>query len=113
MGQHWPSLGPTWEMVKQAKAGNYNRQQFADDYIDLIKQRYGTAQNVVDRIPDQSILLCYEPPYQYCHRHTLARWLNTNAYDSCVIEEILTEQDIEQQQKQTKKGQILSDLIDF
>ena len=31
------------------------------------------------------ILLCYEKPDEFCHRHILAEWLNEHGYDCCEI----------------------------
>ena len=35
---------------------------------------------------DQIILLCYEKPDDFCHRHLVAQWLTEHGYDTQEIE---------------------------
>lgn len=42
--------------------------------------------SIVASIPPLSILLCYEKPTDFCHRHIVAHWIETNT--GIVIREI-------------------------
>ena len=41
-----------------------------EDFINLLKNMTNNAENVV--------LLCYEKPSDFCHRHLVADWINNN-----------------------------------
>lgn len=97
-GEHRPELGPTWEMVKQAKQGYMTHEQFAEQYIQTLHNRGFTPQSIVDRLPENAILLCYETPQDFCHRHVLTDWLKQHQVDA-EIRELLTEDEQRQQEQ--------------
>ena len=43
-------------------------------------------QRIVASIPPLSILLCYEKPSDFCHRHIIAQWIETNT--GIIVQEI-------------------------
>lgn len=51
----------------------------ADDYIirylALLAERGKSPQEVADALPEGAVLLCYEKPTDFCHRHIAAEWL--------------------------------------
>ena len=46
------------------------------EYLQLLNTtRKLNPQQVVDDLDDGSILLCYEVPSEFCHRHIAAEWI--------------------------------------
>lgn len=105
-GEHWPELGPTWEMVQRAKNGE--EIDFKHEYLTLLEnKRKFTPEYVVNILPDQAILLCYERPFDYCHRHVLSEWLSSS--NLCTIKELLTHDE----QRYTKQQQIIEQTLEW
>ena len=67
-------LMPSWELIDMAKKHDY------EQYIRLYREKLAkvSLRDVLDSIPDNSILLCYEKPDKFCHRHIVRNWLNEN-----------------------------------
>jgi hypothetical protein len=80
MGATFPLLAPEWAMVDSIKKGLISEKEYTLQYINLIKNRRNqgqlTAAMIYDMLPENSILLCYEPPNEFCHRRVLAEWIN-------------------------------------
>lgn len=70
-------LAPTSDMVFSLKRDRrgYNQRKYVRDYIDVLHERNIKPQELIDSLPDGSILLCYESPDDFCHRHLLANWV--------------------------------------
>ena len=73
-------IAPDKEKIKLLKSGEMSEEEFTRLYIekvepllDDIKFRHG------------SVLLCYEPSDEFCHRHVLAKLLRARGYE---IEEL-------------------------
>lgn len=75
-GKHFPLLAPTWDMVMGVKNGKLNEHQYAEMYFNHT-QRKITAERVLDLLPDNACLLCYEPGFTFCHRRLVAMWIET------------------------------------
>lgn len=76
-GKSLPILAPTWDMVMSSKNGTISQHQYSDMYFNhLLKQRV-TIEDVVGALPDDACLLCYEPPFIFCHRRLVALWIET------------------------------------
>lgn len=106
-GEHRPEFGPSWELVQKTKSGQLTHQQFAQQYLVELQQRGLTPQEVVDRLPDGAILLCYEAPEDFCHRHILAEWLQQGA--DVQVYELLTQNE----QRQQQQNQLVDKLIEW
>lgn len=78
-------LAPTWSIVHKYKKGRITEEEYKIEYLDLLKKRNLTPAKIVDKIPENSILLCYEKSSDFCHRHILASYIQEYAN----IEEIL------------------------
>lgn len=76
---HYPPLAPTWEIVREYKEGKINREKYTELYLDLLVGRGKSPQEIVDELPEGAVLLCYESPKDFCHRHVAARWLMQGA----------------------------------
>lgn len=71
-------LAPSWEMINGIKYGGWTEADYTKAYLDLIiKERGLTPERVVDELADGSILLCYEKPSDFCHRHIAAEWIES------------------------------------
>lgn len=82
-GFEYKKLAPNWDILSAWKSGehegdvDYYTKHFEEaldtlrpeDVIIELKQ-FGLLQDI--------ILLCYEKPDDFCHRHLVANWLNKN-----------------------------------
>ena len=76
-GEHLESLAPTWDMIQRIKTGGGDQVEYTRRYLQLLKDRNIDPQTVAD-LPDGTILLCYESPQDFCHRHLLAQWVENH-----------------------------------
>lgn len=77
-GNKYLDLAPSWELLRAYKAGEIDNFQYTQIYGEQLKQRNITPQVVISQLPEQSIMLCYEGPGKFCHRHIVAVWLNNS-----------------------------------
>lgn len=65
-------LKPSWDMIDLAKKNNY------EEFLTQYKQQLDRVafRDVKEQLVDESILLCYEAPDKFCHRHIVRNWLN-------------------------------------
>ncbi|TFH08233.1 MAG: hypothetical protein E4H14_06820 [Candidatus Thorarchaeota archaeon] len=77
-GKFYSPLAPTWDLLRAYKSGEIDERGYTEWYLRLlIKDRKLTPEKVVDDLKDGSIMLCYEGPGKFCHRHIVAEWLET------------------------------------
>jgi len=76
-GTTMPKLAPMKAMINtfKRKKDAYMERQYSYRYISLLRSRNINANNLLEEIPDGSILLCYEAPGEFCHRRVLADWI--------------------------------------
>ena len=67
-----PELNPTWNMINEYKR-THNEQQYIAQYQIILDKL--NPSDTVTRL-NNSILLCWEKPNEFCHRHLIADWLN-------------------------------------
>lgn len=77
-GNKYLDLAPSWELLRAYKSGEIDNYQYTQIYGENLKARGITPQVVVTAIPENSIMLCYEGPGKFCHRHIVAVWLNNS-----------------------------------
>lgn len=76
--QWMPYLAPTKEILLHYKTDHDEEayvKTFRKQVLDILD---------VDKVAaylQGRILLCYERPEAFCHRHIVAQWLNENGYD--------------------------------
>lgn len=75
---HMPALGPTWDMVKEYKETSNVSEYTRQFWNLLLVERQLKVEEVIESIPDNAILLCWEKPTDFCHRHLVAKWLRDN-----------------------------------
>jgi len=106
-GYTLPKLAPTMGMVSKIKDGgnNYNAEDYTKDYIELLEERGIDAEELVNSLPNEAMLLCYESPGDFCHRHVLTKWIQEQT--GVIIPEwkniVETKADIKDIQNEEKK----------
>ena len=72
-GKQYKKLAPTWDIFNEWKKTGSN---------EIYTKRYKWAildqlnpQEVYDELGANAVLLCYEAPNKFCHRHLVAQWL--------------------------------------
>lgn len=83
-GIQYKKLAPSWDIYSKYKEGLYTTadytQHFNDERLSLLKK-----ENVVSELCKLSndhniVLLCYEKPGKFCHRHIVVKWLSDIQY---------------------------------
>lgn len=77
-GPQYPDLAPTPELLEQYKAGKVDERGYLISYLQTLKDRKLDPQKVAEELGDERIMLCYETPTAFCHRHIVAWWIETN-----------------------------------
>jgi len=108
-GRRLKYLAPLSDMVGKIKKNevNYNQRKYTRDYLDILKARNVNAKNLIDMLPDGALLLCYESPNDFCHRHVLADWVKRKTGF------IITEWKNEKELEFAKRNKVLDSLLDF
>lgn len=70
------SLIPPWYLVKAYKNGLINKEQYTEVYKKKILDIIDWADLVNDL--EQTVLLCWCKPNEFCHRHLVRDFLNRN-----------------------------------
>ena len=87
--EHYSELAPDMKKVNylhdQLVITDEMEKHFTEKYIE--KLDYLKSEGILDKYVDDLelrksfqdvVLLCYEPPEEFCHRHILAKYLNEN-----------------------------------
>lgn len=89
---HYPDLAPTWKIVKDYKDGITDIMQYTSQYLDLLESRKLDPLKIAQELHGK-IMLCYEKPTDFCHRHLAALWLQERLPDRVIVREILSDKD--------------------
>jgi hypothetical protein len=81
-------LAPNRDDVIAIRNQQIDQREYTKRYIETLKSRQLNPQYIIDLIPNNAILLCFEPPGEFCHRRVLAEWLRLHT--GINIEEIAT-----------------------
>lgn len=73
-GKCYYPLAPTWDIVNGVKSGEIDEKEYTKQYLKILEKL--DPQKVVDDLGDGAIMLCYESPKDFCHRHIVSYWLN-------------------------------------
>jgi hypothetical protein len=73
--RHLRQLGPSGELLIKYKRHLITNAQYTDIYIGLLEQRKLTPERILDMLPGDCYLLCYEKPNEFCHRRLLANYV--------------------------------------
>lgn len=77
-GRQMVSLAPTWDLISGYKGGNVSEVDYTNIYLKTLQTRGLTPQSILEFVPNDAILLCYESPSDFCHRRVLAEWIRLN-----------------------------------
>ena len=100
-------LAPTWEIVRGIQRGQIDIAVYESVYLQLLENRNVDPYQLIETLPNNTFLLCYEKPTDFCHRHTLANWvLNNTGFQ---IEEWKNEKE----QKEADKQGIVDSLLEL
>ena len=75
-------LAPTKNILLDYKEGVLSEAEYIKRYTESILSKIDEEDTA--KLAEQlqnSILLCYEKPEDFCHRHIIADWLNRNGYE--------------------------------
>lgn len=81
-GKEYRKLAPSCKMLDIAKSGNVEEsKRLYREYLDTLN-----VDSIVEELQELAdyndfVLLCYERPDDYCHRHVVREWLRDNGYD--------------------------------
>lgn len=85
-GIQYKKLAPKWSFFsvwKQTHDNDYYIQHFNEEVLspinadDIIHELYSLAGKNQD---EDIVLICYEKPGDFCHRHLVAEWLTSHGY---------------------------------
>lgn len=108
-GKRLQSLAPRSDMVGKIKKGsaNYNQRKYTREYLDVLKGRKIDPQKLIDSLPDGTLLLCYESPGDFCHRHLLTEWVERHT--GFIITEWKNEKELEEE----NQNKVVDSILDF
>jgi uncharacterized protein (DUF488 family) len=85
---HLPALAPSGYILTRYKAGKMTEQEYTELYLGTLNQRGLTPLQVLSKLEDGAILVCYEGPHRFCHRHLAAGWLKRAGPKAVIIQEL-------------------------
>lgn len=84
-GREYKKLAPQYSWWKEWKENNHSPFWYRSKYYETVLNKLDPKE-VIKELGENPILLCYEYPHEFCHRHIVAEWL----YDyQCRVEEII------------------------
>lgn len=84
-GREYKALAPKYWLLKKYKEDG-DKDFYTAVYKEDILRRLNPEQVYKD-LGEDAVLLCWENPDDFCHRHIVAKWLQEAGYD---IEELTT-----------------------
>ena len=80
-----PQLFPSNKILWDYKKGKIDEMEYTSKYLDQLNE-LGVDRiiKMIQIFGDNVVLLCWESPEKFCHRHILADYINKN---SCVVVE--------------------------
>lgn len=71
-------VAPGWSLVSSYKDGKVTEEEYTEAYramLDKLGERL-----ILASLKDGDVLLCWEKPTDFCHRHVLAQWLREHGH---------------------------------
>ena len=77
-GKTYKKLAPKYVWWKKWHDKNLSEQWYIDKYYETVLNVLNpiTVKQELQNIDKDVILLCFETPEKFCHRHLVAKWLN-------------------------------------
>lgn len=76
-GRKFERLAPPWELVNKYKNNKISSKKYKEMYYSAVLNKLNPS-DVYDELGEDAILICYEAPDAFCHRHIVAEWLEEN-----------------------------------
>ena len=70
-------LCPTWKIIQDYKRQIISKEEYTRIYIGYFLNNLNAAK-VYQELGNDAILLCWERPNKFCHRHIVAEWLSNS-----------------------------------
>ncbi len=77
-GEVYEKLAPSWDLLKAYKRGGLSKKEYTERYLSELAERGMTVEKLIEELPDECTLLCWETPLGFCHRHIVA-WVLRNS----------------------------------
>ena len=71
----YPSLAPRKAWWREWHDNNLGNEWYVQRYYETVLAKLN-PKKVLSDLGDNAVMLCYEPPGEFCHRHLIADWLN-------------------------------------
>lgn len=84
-GKQYKELAPKYWFFKKFKEGKMDEKGYTMAYRTEVLNRLD-ARKVYEELGEDSVLLCWEPKGEFCHRKLVADWLNEKL--GIVVEEL-------------------------
>ena len=68
-------LCPPWSLVSASKNGEITELQYEEEYTSTILNNLD-PEKVYQELGHDAVLLCWERPEKFCHRHIVSKWLS-------------------------------------
>lgn len=86
-------LAPEPSFVGELHRGTIDEREYTKRYLKMSIDRKLDPNKIIDQLPDGAVLLCYESPNKFCHRHIVSYWLRHRT--GIDIQELLNDPKIE------------------
>lgn len=70
-------LSPKKEWFFDWKQGKFDNNKYIELYYETVLNKLN-VEEMYEKLGSDAILLCYEKPGEFCHRHLIAQWFNEN-----------------------------------
>lgn len=81
----YPDLAPRKEWFWEWKNGHLSNDWYMEKYNETVLSKLN-PEKVVEDLGDNAVMLCYEKPGDFCHRHLVADWIAKNT--GMTVEEV-------------------------
>ena len=72
------ALMPSWDKIKSLKHDKITQEEFEVYYNEVLSKL--NPASVYSQL-DECVLICWEKPSDFCHRHLIADWLEDNGFE--------------------------------
>ena len=75
-GKQYKKLAPKFWFFAKYKADNdeaFYTEQYNNEVLSMLNPN-----DILKELGEDAVLLCYEKPGDFCHRHLVSKWLNDN-----------------------------------
>lgn len=85
----WKTVAPPEKLLVLSKKHMVTHEEYTRTYLKMLDDNKECILNEFEEFRDRDcILLCYEGPNEFCHRHLLAEWLNQQYHQENLVTEL-------------------------